>query len=142
MIAAAQKIKGLEEVAAEVSALRGAGKKTVHCHGVFDLLHIGHLRHLNGARKLGDILVVTITPDRLVNKGPGRPAFTESLRAEALAMLECVDLVAINRWPTAVEPIGLLQPDVYVKGSDYRDAAQDVTGGIIDEQNAVEKHGG
>lgn len=142
MIAAAQKIKSLEEVADEVKTLRAAGKKTVHCHGVFDLLHIGHLRHLNGARALGEILVVTITPDHLVNKGPGRPAFTETLRAEALAMLECVDFVAINRWPTAIEVIRLLQPDFYVKGSDYIDAAKDISGGIVDEQEAVETGGG
>lgn len=142
MIAAAEKIKSLEEVADEVGALRGAGKKTVHCHGVFDLLHIGHLRHLNGARRLGDILVVTITPDHLVNKGPGRPAFTETLRAEALAMLECVDFVAINRWPTAIEVIKLLRPDFYVKGSDYIDATKDISGGIVEEQEAVEGGGG
>jgi rfaE bifunctional protein kinase chain/domain/rfaE bifunctional protein nucleotidyltransferase chain/domain len=142
MIAAAQKIKSLEEIADEVSALRAAGKKTVHCHGVFDLLHIGHLRHLNGARKLGDMLVVTITPDHLVNKGPGRPAFTETLRAEALAMLECVDLVAINRWPTAIEVIRMLRPDFYVKGSDYIDAGKDISGGIVHEQEAVEAGGG
>jgi rfaE bifunctional protein kinase chain/domain/rfaE bifunctional protein nucleotidyltransferase chain/domain len=142
MIAAAQKIKSLEEVVDEIAALRIAGKKTVHCHGVFDLLHIGHLRHLNGARKLGDVLVVTITPDHLVNKGPGRPAFTETLRAEALAMLECVDLVAINRWPTAIEVIRMLRPDFYVKGSDYIDAGKDLTGEIGHEQEAVEAGGG
>lgn len=142
MIAAAKKIKSIEEVAAEVKTLREAGKKTVHCHGVFDLLHIGHLRHLDGARRLGDILVVTITPDHLVNKGPGRPAFTETLRAEALAMLECVDFVAINRWPTAIEVIRLLRPDFYVKGSDYIDAGKDISGGIVDEQEAVEAGGG
>src|SRR5438270_12641693 len=122
MISAAHKIKALEEVADQMKALRAAGNKTVHCHGVLDVLHIGHLRHLNGARKLGDVLVVTITPDHLVNKGPGRPAFTETLRAEALAMLECVDLVAINHWPTAPEVIKMLRPDFYVKGSDYIDA--------------------
>ena len=142
MIAAAQKIKSLEEVADEIGAHRAAGKKTVHCHGVFDLLHIGHLRHLNGARELGDILVVTITPDHLVNKGPGRPAFTETLRAEALAMLECVDLVAINRWPTATEVIKVLRPDFYVKGSDYIEAGKDISGGIVHEQEAVEAGGG
>lgn len=142
MIAPAQKIKSLEEVANEVGALRAAGKKTVHCHGVFDLLHIGHLRHLNGARRLGDILIVTITPDHLVNKGPGRPAFTETLRAEALAMLECVDFVAINRWPTAIEAIQLLRPDFYVKGSDYIEAGKDISGGIVHEQDAVEAGGG
>jgi rfaE bifunctional protein nucleotidyltransferase chain/domain len=142
MIAAAQKIRSLEEVADEVRALRAAGKKTVHCHGVFDLLHIGHLRHLNGARQLGDILVVTITPDHLVNKGPGRPAFTATLRAEALAMLECVDFVAVNRWPTAIEVIKLLRPDFYVKGSDYIEAGKDISGGIVHEQEAVEAGGG
>lgn len=142
MIAAAQKIKSLEDAADAIAALRAAGKKTVHCHGVFDLLHIGHLRHLSGARKLGDMLIVTITPDHLVNKGPGRPAFTETLRAEALAMLECVDLVAINRWPTAIEVIRLLRPDFYVKGSDYIDATKDISGGIVEEREAVESGGG
>jgi rfaE bifunctional protein nucleotidyltransferase chain/domain len=142
MIVAAQKIKTLEEVASQVDALRAAGKKMVHCHGVFDLLHIGHLRHLNGARRLGDVLVVTITPDHLVNKGPGRPAFTETLRAEALAMLECVDFVAINRWPTAIEVIKLLRPNFYVKGSDYIEATKDISGGIVHEQEAVEAGGG
>src|SRR6476659_10115811 len=142
MIAAARKIKSLEDAAAEVAALRASGKKTVHCHGVFDLLHIGHLRHLNGARQLGDILVVTITPDHLVNKGPGRPAFTDTLRAEALAMLECVDLVAINHWPTAIEVIRMLRPDFYVKGSDYIEANKDISGGIVHEQEAVEAGGG
>jgi rfaE bifunctional protein kinase chain/domain/rfaE bifunctional protein nucleotidyltransferase chain/domain len=136
------KIKKLDEAASELASQRKAGRKIVHCHGVFDLLHIGHLRHLQAARKFGDLLVVTITPDRFVNKGPGRPAFTETLRAEALAMLESVDLVAINNWSSAVEAIKLLKPDFYVKGSDYREAAKDVTGGIIHEQNAVESGGG
>lgn len=142
MIVAAEKIKTLEEIAEAIGALRATGKKTVHCHGVFDLLHIGHLRHLNGARRLGDVLVVTITPDHLVNKGPGRPAFTETLRAEALAMLECVDFVAINRWPTAIEVIKMLRPDFYVKGSDYIEAGKDISGGIVQEQAAVEAGGG
>jgi len=138
----AQKIKTLEEAVDALAPLRKAGRKIVHCHGVFDLLHIGHLRHLQGARQFGDLLVVTVTPDRFVNKGPGRPAFPEALRAEALAMLECVDLVAINRWPTAVETIRLLKPDCYVKGSEYREAAKDVTGGITREQEAIESVGG
>ena len=132
----------LEEAVGALAPLRKAGRKIVHCHGVFDLLHIGHLRHLKAARKFGDLLVVTITPDRFVNKGPGRPAFPEALRAEALAMLECVDLVAINRWPSAVETIKLLKPDFYVKGSEYRETAKDVTGLIVPEQETVESAGG
>ena len=137
-----RKIKTLEEAVDTLAPLRRAGRKIVHCHGVFDLLHVGHLRHLKAARELGDVLVVTLTPDPFVNKGPGRPAFTAALRAEALAMLECVDLVAINRWPTAVEVIQLLKPHYYVKGSEYREAVNDVTGGIVREQEAVECVGG
>lgn len=137
-----QKVRELEQLADLVAASKAAGKRVVHCHGVFDLLHVGHLRHFEAAKKLGDVLVVTITPDRFVNKGPHRPAFTEALRAEALAALSCVDYVAINRWPTATELIRMLRPSCYVKGSDYKDAADDVTGGIEFERQAIESVGG
>src|ERR1700749_4743089 len=110
------KIKRLKDLATTTAALKQGGKKIVHCHGVFDLLHIGHIKHLEAARKLGGTLVVTLTPARFVSKGPQRPAFLETLRAEALASLACVDFVAINEWPTAVEAIKLLRPDFYVQG--------------------------
>ena len=83
--------------------LKAAGKRVVLCHGVFDLLHYGHILHFEEARRQGDVLVVTITPDIYVNKGPNRPEFPESYRAQMLAALEMVEAVAINRWPTAVE---------------------------------------
>jgi rfaE bifunctional protein kinase chain/domain/rfaE bifunctional protein nucleotidyltransferase chain/domain len=140
-ISPSDKVKDIHALA-DLLARTRAGKKVVQCHGVFDLLHIGHIRHFNEAKKAGDLLVVTLTPDRFVNKGPHRPAFTESLRAEAIASLDCVDYVAINEWPTAVEAIALVRPDVYAKGSDYRDAASDHTGGITLERQAVEAHGG
>ena len=73
------KIKAIEELAEIVASLRAENKKIVLCHGVFDLLHIGHIRHLEQAKGLADILVVTVTPDRYVNKGPHRPAFAERL---------------------------------------------------------------
>src|SRR5947208_15717660 len=111
------KVRRLEDLSQTLATVRESGKKIVHCHGVFDLLHIGHIKHLEAARKLGDLLVVTITPDRFVNKGPHRPAFPERLRAEALASLACVDYVAINQWPTAVATIELLKPSLFVKGS-------------------------
>src|SRR5919108_1240176 len=111
-----KKIRRLKDLANTLETLRGSGKKIVHCHGVFDLLHIGHIKHLESARKLGEVLIVTVTPDRFVNKGPHRPAFPERLRAEALASLACVDFVAINEWPTAVETIQCLRPHYYVKG--------------------------
>lgn len=135
------KILLLEDLAAKVDRLRAAGKRVVHCHGVFDLLHIGHVRHFEQARERGDVLVVTLTPDRFVNKGVGRPAFTETLRAEFLASLGCVDYVAVNRWPTAVETIRLLRPAIFAKGSEFRDL-NDTIGHVSKEADAIREVGG
>ncbi|MBI4283912.1 MAG: adenylyltransferase/cytidyltransferase family protein [Chloroflexi bacterium] len=136
------KIKSLQELAEILSSLRASKRKVIQCHGVFDLLHIGHIRHFEQARKLGDTLIVTVTPDKYVNKGPHRPAFTEDLRAEFIAALDCVDYVAINQWPTAVETIKLLKPDIYAKGADYQDAQKDYTGKITEEEAAIKSVGG
>jgi rfaE bifunctional protein nucleotidyltransferase chain/domain len=132
------KLKTIGELAEILAERRVAGKVVVQCHGVFDLVHPGHIRHFKAAREQGDLLVVTVTPDRFVNKGPGRPVFNERLRAESIAALEAVDFVAINEWPTAVEAIERLRPGVYVKGSDYADDQNDLTGRIADERRAVE----
>lgn len=137
-----QKIKLLEDLAVITESLKSAGKSVVHCHGVFDLLHPGHVLHFKAAKNFGDVLVVTVTPDRYVNKGPGRPAFKEQLRMETLAALEDVDYVALNQWPTAVETISKLKPNVYVKGSDYASPDLDITGKIADEGKAVRSIGG
>jgi len=136
------KIKTLDELASLLAVQRKAGRKIVHCHGVFDLVHPGHIVHFREARKNGDVMVVTITPDRWVNKGPGRPLFNEQLRLDSLAALEMIDYVALNEWPTAVETIKKLKPTFYVKGSDYVDAKADVTGKITDEEAAVRSVGG
>lgn len=136
------KIVELEDLVEIVQEAKSAGEKVVHCHGVFDLLHIGHIRHFLNARKLGDILIITVTPDKYVNKGPGRPAFAEDLRMETLASLDMVDYVAKNRWPMAVETIKLIKPDYYVKGVEYKDAGKDITGGIKLEEEAIESVGG
>lgn len=136
------KIKTVEELAGILDSLRQQGKRIVLCHGVFDLLHVGHLRYFQEARRHGDVLVVTLTTDAHVNRGPHRPAFPENLRAEALAELASVDFVAISRHPTAVEVISRLKPNVYAKGPDYKDAARDITGMIGVEQKAVEAAGG
>jgi rfaE bifunctional protein nucleotidyltransferase chain/domain len=138
---AQHKIQKLSDLAAVLGNLRNQGRKIVHCHGVFDLIHIGHVRHLEEARRYGDVLVVTLTPDQWVNKGPHRPAFPEDLRAEMLAALNCVDYVAINGWPTAVETIKLLKPHYFAKGSEYREANKDVTGFISEEEQAVQSIG-
>jgi rfaE bifunctional protein nucleotidyltransferase chain/domain len=136
------KILDPADLAAMLDVLRTEGKRIVHAHGVFDLLHVGHIRHLNEARTFGDVLVVSITEDANVNKGPNRPAFNESLRAEGLASLAAVDFVTISRAPSAVPMIGLLRPHVYVKGPDYRNPADDRSGGIEREANAVAAAGG
>jgi rfaE bifunctional protein nucleotidyltransferase chain/domain len=136
------KIKTIEELAEILKKLRLKGKKIVLCHGVFDLLHPGHIKHFEKAGGKGDVLVVTVTKDNFVNRGPGRPFFEQRLRAESIAAIECVDFVAINKWPTAVEIIKKLKPHTYVKGSDYSQKYSDVTGKIFEEEEAVKSVGG
>jgi rfaE bifunctional protein kinase chain/domain/rfaE bifunctional protein nucleotidyltransferase chain/domain len=138
---AKNKIKTLEELSKLLDEER-VSKKIVHCHGVFDLLHVGHIRHFEEAKRMGDVLVVTLTPDQYVNKGPGRPAFKQDLRLETIAALECVDYVALNKWPKAIDTIKLLKPNIYAKGPDYKAKDKDVTGGIYQEEEAVKSVGG
>ena len=109
-------------------------------HGVFDLLHLGHIRHLKEARSLGDKLVVSITADHHVNKGPGRPQFSAEQRREALLALECVDEVIISQSGTAIESIQALKPAYYVKGPDYADGQFHL--GLAEEIAAIEGVGG
>ncbi|MBI3508830.1 MAG: adenylyltransferase/cytidyltransferase family protein [Chlamydiia bacterium] len=114
----------------------------VQCHGVFDLLHPGHIRHFQEAKAQGDRLIVTLTPDRFVNKGPGRPVFNEQLRLESIAALQMVDYVVLNDSPDAVSAIRRVCPSLYVKGVEYKQHDQDVTGKISEEARAVEEVGG
>jgi rfaE bifunctional protein kinase chain/domain/rfaE bifunctional protein nucleotidyltransferase chain/domain len=137
-----EKIKNLEDLKPLFFKLKSEGKYIVHCHGVFDLLHVGHIKHFREAKTFGDVLVVSITPDEFVNKGPGRPAFPSSLRLEALSELESVDYVVVNGWQTAEEIIKIIQPDIYCKGPDYKNHLDDITGKISDEEEAVNSVGG
>lgn len=141
-IAAEEKIKSLTELSEVVSELKESGNKIVHCHGVFDLLHPGHIRYLNSAKKNGDVLVVTVTADKFVKRGPGRPVFNHGLRAETLANLASTDLICVLDFPTALEAIEAIKPDFYVKGPDYKNAEDDLTGKIVDETEKVETNGG
>ncbi len=134
------KILALDELAERVSALKASGKKIVHCHGCFDLMHPGHIKYFQASKKMGDILVVTLTPDIYVDKGPGRPVFNQDLRAESIAALECVDFVAINKWLTAEETLRLLRPDIYVKGQEF-EKLEDKTGKIQKEYDVVKEIG-
>ena len=96
-----------------------SGLTVVHCHGCFDVPHIGHIRHLEQAKAMGDVLFVTITADKYVNKGPGRPFFQDEVRAESIASLTCVDFVAINYATNAADAIRAIKPTLFVKGPDY-----------------------
>ena len=136
------KIVPVERLGSIAAEARQAGHAVVLCHGVFDLLHMGHVRHLEAARRYGDILIVTITADPFVDKGPGRPVFNQQLRAELLSALEYVDYVGINHAADAVTIIRSVRPTTYVKGSDYENSDANVTGKIALEREAVEQNGG
>ena len=94
-------------------------KNIVLCHGVFDLLHVGHINYFKAARKLGDTLVVSVTDDQFVNKGPGRPAFDIENRINLLKEINCIDFVCVSHELTSEKIIKNLKPNFYCKGNDY-----------------------
>jgi len=145
------KILSPSALAAELARLRNATQRAeaadeptrppvvVQCHGCFDIVHPGHIRYLQYARSLGDVLVVSITGDAQISKGDQRPYIPEELRAENLAALAFVDYVAIDQNETAVEILEQVRPDIYVKGQEYA-ASQDPR--FLAERQTVESHGG
>lgn len=122
--------------------LKSEGKTIALCHGVFDLVHPGHVIHLEQAKEMADILVVSITAAKFVRKGPGRPYFDDETRMRFLAALECVDYVMLSEGYTVDDIIENVEPDLYVKGEEYAKAEDDLTGMITKEKELVEKHGG
>jgi len=116
-----EKVLNPDEMFGARQRLRAAGKRLVFTNGVFDLLHVGHVRYLAQARALGDALVVAINSDRTVRelKGPDRPIFNQAERAEILAALRCVDYVTVFDDISPRSLIARLLPDVLVKGGDY-----------------------
>jgi len=118
-MAHARKLLSRDGMLAWRQTARREGRTVVHCHGCFDIVHPGHIHHLQYARSLGDMLIVSVTSDTNVNKGVARPLIPDDLRAASLAALECVDAVYLNPDSTAVELLEALQPDLYVKGREY-----------------------
>jgi len=116
---------------------RRAGKSIALANGIFDLFHVGHLRYLEGAKSLADVLVVAVNSDASTrrNKGPGRPVVPEAERAEIVAALSCVDHVVVFGSKTVIPLIRKLKPDWQVKGTDY-------TPETIPEAEEVRRHGG
>lgn len=133
------KVCALDRLLAVREDARNEGRTVVHCHGCFDIVHPGHIHYLREAKTHGDLLIVTVSGDRHVNKGVNRPLVPEDLRADSLAALECVDYVYVNPDPTAVELLEKLRPDVYVKGKEY-EANQDPR--FLAERDVVTRHGG
>ena len=117
-------------------------KRIILCHGVFDLLHVGHLTHFETAKKYGDILIVSITHDKYVHKGFNRPYFNSEQRMKSLASIEIIDFVVLNKSTTAIDIIKKIKPDFYCKGSDYKNFKNDITAQIKNEVLAVKKYGG
>ena len=109
------------DAAAFAERARRAGRRVVFTNGVFDLLHPGHIRYLQQARALGDLLIIGLNSDASVrrNKGPERPINNEDERAEILAALECVDAVTVFDEDTPADIITAIQPDILVKGADW-----------------------
>src|SRR5580700_3658446 len=114
------KIKTVDELREAIGS-RPRPKTVVMCHGVFDLVHPGHLRHLLYAKSKADILVASLTTDVHIHKANYRPFVPEDLRALNLAALEMVDYVVIDINPTPIENITRLQPDYFAKGYEYQD---------------------
>ncbi len=133
----ASKILPLEELSRRCASLKRQGKKIVLANGCFDLLHVGHVRYLEGARALGDILIVAVNSDESVRllKGPGRPLLPQSGRAAMVAGFECVDFVTVFSEPSVEKVLESLQPHVHAKGTDYMEET-------VPERALVKAYGG
>ena len=133
------KILELPALLAVMDAARADGQTVVQCHGCFDIVHPGHIRYLEFARRQGDILIVSVTGDSDISKGHNRPLIPQELRAENLAALMFVDYVCISPDPTAEDVLARIKPDVYVKGREYENSTE---AGFLAEKAVVEGYGG
>jgi rfaE bifunctional protein nucleotidyltransferase chain/domain len=138
MIIKPDQTKAFEKQIVELKTNKSIGM----CHGVFDLLHPGHIEHLKEAKLNCDVLIVSLTADRFANKGPGRPIYNENLRLEMLDQLKIVDFVILSTEKTALTNIRAVKPNLYFKGIEYKDESLDITNEISNERHAVEEVGG
>lgn len=136
-----EKIISIMSAKSKILEIRKDGKTAGLCHGGFDLLHPGHIRHFESAKKLCNFLFVSVTSDRFVSKlkGKGRPVFSQNLRAYSVACLESVDYAVVSDFKTGVEAIKILRPSYYIKGPDYANKDDPA---LKKEINAVKSAGG
>lgn len=136
-MSAVEKIGTLDAIAARLQAVRSQGKTVVLANGIFDLLHVGHVRYLEAARRLGDVLVVAVNSDRSTRqtRGANRPVVPQAERAEVIGALGCVDHVLIFDEPDAIAVIRALRPEVHAKGTDYTQLT-------VPERSEVQSYGG
>ncbi len=137
-----KKILDYEKAKKLIKKLKKEKKKIVMCHGVFDLLHIGHINHFEESKRFAHKLIVSVTSNNFVNKGPGRPVFDERVRMEAIASLTVVDYVILSDHSTAKKNIQLIKPNFLSKGPDYKDNKSDLTGQIYNEIRELKKYKG
>ncbi|VVB82619.1 FAD synthase [uncultured archaeon] len=135
-----ENIVNMEKAEGLIWKFKESGKKVGLCHGGFDLLHPGHVKHLESAKNLCDLLFVSVTSDKFVSmRKETRPIFHENLRAYMLSKLRCVDYVVISDYNLGVETIKKLKPSLYIKGPDYKNSKD---WEINEEREAVERVGG
>jgi len=137
-----RKILNLEKLSSIIDKKRRKKEKIVLSHGVFDILHIGHIKHFQAAKKLGDVLIVSLTKDQFIDKGPNRPFFNLKLRMEAIASLSEVDFVTFSNIDSGVDVIKKIKPNIYCKGQDYKILKKDVSKKIYEEKKILEKFKG
>jgi rfaE bifunctional protein nucleotidyltransferase chain/domain len=137
-----QKILAFKTLIQQVIELKSAGKKIVYAQGFFDLLHIGHVYHLQRAKKLGDILIVGVNSDRFFKKRQGKTLFKEDERMKFVADLDCVDFVVLNDAPDAIETLRKIKPNIYAKGEDVKEKAANPAENLYKEIKALEAVGG
>ena len=111
----------------KINFVRKQKKKIVLCHGVFDLIHLGHIYHFKTAKSFGDYLIVSITSNKYIKKGPGRPLFDDLQRITFLKELKVIDEVILSNKSSAEDVIRIVKPDFYVKGPDYKNNKLDKT---------------
>ena len=135
-------IQSKEAIKNIFSKYKKSNKKIALTHGVFDVIHLGHLDYFKEAKQLADILVVSVTADKFVDKGLNKPFFNEKDRAYFLTSLEMIDYVIINNHSDSCDLINLIKPNFYVKGPDYKKKSGDVAGNLSKEKKAVIKNKG